>query len=409
MEGPDRIESSEALDACLDQLRRAGGTPADFEVAVKELAARLGGPVSHRAVLRIARVGVASFNGPADVPGEEFPEFLGRPWADLPPVSRRTGAGDPRREKLPDEPLHAYVGYLGEELLTHLGVGEEVIGTPFGQAAAGYVSTLAIPELRRKVGWERSVDVHALGMLTAERAFRHLGEVGMSAEEEEACFRWLHLATYDEVAPAHVDEVLARRAVRLAHAHRPPGVVAVMTCEVPVEDALWFQETMEAFPTKALHRDQLRAVLDKAADSDVAERARVWSVRREGFGHIGRIDLTMAAAAEGPDHGSFVHGHLMRWIVEEEIPFRPHLIGLTAGYAASIHRNLVLWPEEKGEDAKALTGHAKAMRFAREGGSIPLADELVLLAWLMDQRGIGIRLAGYLDAREKNMRAQQGR
>jgi hypothetical protein len=409
MEGLDRIESSEALDACLEQLRQVGGTPADFEVAVKELAARVEGPMSHRAVLRIARVGVTSFNGHADVSGEEFPEFQGRPWVDLPRVSRRTDGGGPRRERLPDEALHDYVGYLGEELLTHLGVGEEVVGTPFGQAAAGYVSTLAIPELRRKVGWERSVDVHALGMLTAERALRHLGEVGMSAEQEEACFRWLHLATYDEVAPEHVDEVLARRTVRLEHAQRPPGAVAVMTCEVPVEDALWFQETMTAFPTRALSPDQLRAILEGAADSDDADRARVWSVRREGFGYLGRIDLTMAAASEGPDHGTFVHGHLMRWIVEEEIPFRPHLIGLTAGYAASIHRNLVLWPAEKGEDAKAVVGHARAMRFVREGGgSIPLADELVLLAWLMDQRGIGVRLAGYLDARDKSLSAKRG-
>lgn len=400
---PDPIASSEELDVELEALRRTGGTPTDFEVAVTELAARIGGPLSHRAVLRIAQVGVTSFTGLADVPGEELPEFLGRPWTELPQGRPRTDADGPRRERLPDEALHSYAGYLGEELLTHLGVGEEVIGTPFGQALFGYVSTAAIPELRRMVGWERSLDVHALAMLIAERGLRHLGEVAMTAEEEEACFRWLHLATYDDVSPAHLDELLARRAVRLAHAHEPPGAVAVMTCEVPLEDALWFQEALSSFGTRALRPDQLLAVLDRAASSDDPEKARHPSLRREGYGHLGRIDLTAAAAAEGPDHGAFVGGHLMRWIVEEEIPFRPHLLGLTAGYAASIHRHLVLWPAEKGEETNAVLGHLRAMRFVGQCGAVPLADELVLLAWLLDQRSVGIRLAGFLDARATSL------
>jgi hypothetical protein len=37
----------------------------------------------------------------------------------------------------------------------------------------------------------------------------------------------------------------------------------------------------------------------------------------------------------------------------------------------------------------------------RREGTIPLADELVLLAWLMDQRGFGIRLGPFLAERDR--------
>jgi hypothetical protein len=357
-------------------------------------------------VLRIARVGVTSYNGPADLPGDEPAEFLGRPWAELPSVPMRTDGNGPRREPLPGEAPHEYVGYLGEELFGELGLGDDDAQTPFGLAVAGYLSVLAVPALRDLVGWERSLDAHALGLLTAERGLRHLGEVAMTDEQEEVCFRWLHLATYVAVTPEHVSEMHARRAIRLAHARRPPGVVAMMTCEVSVEDALGFQQGIASSASTAFGRDQLLAHLDRAANA--AEPGR-WAVRREGFGHLGRVDLTPAAhAAEGPDYGSYLHGHLLRWIVEEDVPVRPHMLGVTGGYAASIHRRLVVWPAEKGVEAKAINSHLAAMKFVRENAPVTLADELVLLAWLMDQRGFGFRLAQFLEGRRRVMASLRG-
>ena len=404
---PERVASSDELDVELSLLAETGGTLEDFEIAVTELAARLERALDHRAVLRVARVGWTSYNGPADVPGDELPEFLGRPWAELPQVARRRDSVGPRREPLPDETLPEYVGSLGEALFTDLGLGDHDAASPFGRAAAGYLSLLAIPGLRELVGWERSLDAHALGMLTAERALRHLGDVGMSAEEEEACFRWLHLATYDEVTAEHLDEVRARRAIRLAHDRRPPGAVAMMTCEVAVADALWFQERISAMPTATLSGEQLRSMLD-----DLAVRAKNperWATRRAGFGRIGRIELTAGAADQGPDYGAFVHGHLMRWMLDQDIPFRPHMLGCTSAYGASIARNLVDSPVRDGKEISPVTAHLRAMRLLRTDGSVPLTDELVLLAWLMDQRSFGVRLAGYLSARDKQLAAERGR
>src|SRR5262249_32621613 len=192
-----------------------------------------------------------------------------------------------------------------------------------------------------------------------------------------------------------------RREIRLTHRRLPAGAVALTTCQIAIEDALWFQERISAGPTMALSSEQLRAMLDDRALH--AEQADRWTVRREGFGHMGRLDLTAAAAVEGPDYGAFVHGHLMRWMVEEDVPFRPHMLGSTSFYAASITRNLVLTPAEHGDGVSPLVAHARAIKHFREEGPVPLADELVLMAWLMDQRGFGVRLAGYLDARDRQL------
>lgn len=395
------IASSDDLDAELERLARIGGTPADFEAAVAELAGRLERAVTCRSLLRIARVGWTSYNGLPDVPGGELAEFLGRPWAELPQVPRRRDPMGPRRERLPGESVPDYVGSLGESLFADLRYGDDDANTPFGRAATGYLSLLAVPGLCELVGWERSLDAHALGMLTAERALRHLGAVGMTAEDEEACFRWLHLATYDEVTPEHLEEMRARRATRLAHDRRPPGAVAVMTCEVSVADALWFQERISAMPTVALSLEQLRSMIDDLAVQ--ARDAARWAIRREGFGQIGRIDLTSSAADQGSDYAAFLQGHVIRWMVDQDVPFRPHMFGCTSAYASSVYRSLVKRPAENGQEGKPIVAHILAMRLLREDSLVTLVDELVLLAWLMDQRSFGIRLGPFLADREKRL------
>jgi hypothetical protein len=395
------IASSDDLDAELERLARIGGTPADFEAAVAELAGRLERAVTCRSLLRIARVGWTSYNGLPDVPGGELAEFLGRPWAELPQVPRRRDPMGPRRERLPGESVPDYVGSLGESLFADLRYGDDDANTPFGRAATGYLSLLAVPGLCELVGWERSLDAHALGMLTAERALRHLGAVGMTAEDEEACFRWLHLATYDEVTPEHLEEMRARRATRLAHDRRPPGAVAVMTCEVSVADALWFQERISAMPTVALSLEQLRSMIDDLAVQ--ARDAARWAIRREGFGQIGRIDLTSSAADQGSDYAAFLQGHVIRWMVDQDVPFRPHMFGCTSAYASSVYRSLVKRPAENGQEGKPIVAHILAMRLLREDSLVTLVDELVLLAWLMDQRSFGIRLGPFPADREKRL------
>lgn len=119
------IASPDDLDAELERLARIGGTPADFEAAVAELAGRLERAVTCRSLLRIARVGWTSYNGLPDVPGGELAEFLGRPWAELPQVPRRRDPGGARRERVPGESVPEYVGSLGESLFADLGYGDD--------------------------------------------------------------------------------------------------------------------------------------------------------------------------------------------------------------------------------------------------------------------------------------------
>jgi len=392
------ITSSEELETELERWSRRRGTPADFELAVKGLAPRLDLPLTHRTALRIARVGWTSCTGHEEVPATELPEFQGRPWNLLPDVARRDDAAA-LREQLPDETLPGYVGRLGESALAALGVADEA-PSALTRAVAGYVSVLAIPGLRSLVGWDRSVDAHALGMLMAERGLSHLGEVGMTDAEEEACFRWLHLATYVEVTPAHLEEMWFRRELRLAHGREPAGAVAVMTCEVPVVGALWFQEKVKAMPTAMLGREQLRHLIDHLAKN--GKDAGGWRARKEAFAEVGHLDLTAAAAGQHPDHDAFIHGHLMRWMVEEDVPVRPHLLGWTSSYARAVHRYLIDLPATKGTSATPVSVHFHAIRrIEQQEGSVPLTDELVLLAWLMDQRRFGVRLASYLEARDR--------
>jgi hypothetical protein len=393
------ITDLEQLEAAAAVLAREPGTPADFEAAMTSLAGRIVPALSHRGVICLARLGATSFHGARDVPSTEPPEFQGRLWDDLPPVPLRSDGGGPRREPDPGESLASYLSELGEELFGRLGLGEEDSSTPAGLAVAGYVSVLAVPELRRHIGWERSLDAHALGMLTAERALSHLGESRLTPEQEEVCFRWLHEATYADVPADHLAEAAARRAVRVAHQREPAGAVAVMTCEVPVPDALAFHEQVSAVSTATLDRDRLLSWLDRAAAGGDPERGG--EARREGFGTIGRLDLTPAASAEGPRYAAFVHGHLMRWLIEEQMPFRSHLLGLTTAYASLIVRILVTKPAAGKPAPDPVTAHVRAIMTTRMDQRVPLCDELALLAWLMDQRGIGFRLEPFLSERAR--------
>jgi hypothetical protein len=403
MEEQSRITGTDLVRARLDELARTGGTPADFEEAVRQLAPDIERPMTFRGALLIARTGWAAFNGFDEVPSDVLAEFQGRSWDSLSAPSSRAGDGS-SLDQLAEETLPAYVGRLGESVCVALGyqADDEDVPATLVRALSGYVAVLAIRDLRAMVGWERSVDAHALGMLMAERGMRHLGEVGMTLEEEEGCFRWLHLATYDDVGPEHLAEMRARREVRIAHRRAPAGAVAVMTCEIPVVGALWFQELMTAMPTENMDRESLRRLIDHLAVH--AETARRWQLRKEAFAEIGRLDLTEASQPLGRDYVATMHGHLLRWMVENDAPVRPHMLGWTQAYVGSIHLYLIDLPVRKGRVTSSIAAHLYAIRSLwREMGPVPLADELALLAWLMDQKGFGIRLAPYLDTRERRL------
>jgi hypothetical protein len=392
--------SGDDLDAHLERLRQAGGWPADFEDALKSLAESQDLPLRWTAALRIARVGITGYGGLPNLPGELPPVFEGRSQDELCTVARATGADLPRQHRRPDESLLEYGEYLGEALVDAVlreGVPRTV---DLERAIAAYVQVLSLDLFRDMVGWERSLDCHALCVLTAERTLRHLGVRELGAAEEVACFRWLHLATYAEVLPEHLREQAARRAIRLAHQRQPAGAVAVMTCETPLGEALRYQQLVGSAATAAYTPEQLRGVLDRLA-TEGKERRR-WAIRKEAFAEIGHLDLTEAADSEGPDYDAYVHGHLLRWMVEEDLPVRPVQLGWSRRYASYLCEFLVHLPVRKGRTSTPVLAHLRAMHLLRRHeGSIPLSDELVLLAWLMDQRGFGIRLGPFLTERDR--------
>lgn len=392
--------TGEELDAGLEGLRKAGGWPADFEDALRSLVGFQDVPLCWTAVLRAARVGITSYGGLPDLPGDLPPVFGGRSQGELPSVARATGPGRPRQQRRPDESVLAYGEHLAEALTDAL-VREGASRTvDLERMAAAYVQVLALDVFYEMVGWERSLDCHALCVLTAERVLRPLGLGEVGEREEQACFSWLHLATYADVLPEHLQEQASRREIRLAHRRRPAGAVAVMTCETPLGEALRYQALVGSAGTAAFTPEQLRGVLDRlAVDGDKGER---WRIRTAAFAEIGRLDLTEAAHSEGPDYDAHIHGHLLRWMVEEEIPVRPVQLGWSRLYATYVYQFLVHLPVSKGRTSTPVLAHLRALHLMRRReGTIPLADELVLLAWLMDQRGFGIRLGPFLAERDR--------
>ena len=398
MEWSARIASYEELTAHLEKLRQVGGRPADFENATRSLACRLDKSMTWKAILELARVGVSSYTGLRDVPADDLPVFLGRSADLLPPLRPK---GLPRRERRADESVVTYGESLGEGLadaLAQHGLGRTA---DLERMAAAYVQVVALDEFRGMVGYERTLDAHALCALTADRFARMSGRCGLSAEEEEVCFRWLHLSSYDELPPAYLEEMWSRRGIRLAHERQPAGAVAVMTCEIPLSEALWYQQLVGSLPTAAFTPEMLRAIIDARAPQDGTNRER-GALRRNGFVDIGHLDLTAVADALGPDYDAHVHGHLLRWMVEQEVPVRPLQMGWASTYATYITQFLVHLPARKQAQITPAGGHLRSLHLLRRReGSIPFADELVFLAWLMDQRNVGIRLAPYLAERDR--------
>jgi hypothetical protein len=164
----------------------------------------------------------------------------------MPDPGARTAGSGVRRSPVPGEAPDAYAAHLTQQLLAWV-VSQGVAGTrAVQQAARTYPTLLARADFRALVGWERSLDVHAAGMLLAERLSRPVGGTELSADEEAAFFGWVHLATYAHVPAEHLREQAARRAIRLAHARQAAGEVATLVCEVPFAEQLGLQRTLWA-------------------------------------------------------------------------------------------------------------------------------------------------------------------
>ena len=396
MSGTERISDVDGLTAWMRGLAGGSGTPADFEAAVRSGASRMDVRLGWQPLLSLARIGWTRYAGLPDLPLEGAPSFLGRPVDSLTAASRRD---EPRLrvDAGPDERFTAYGEYLSEDLeqwLDEHGVPEPPLD--LARVLAAYLSAVGLHRGVGLGGWDRPLDAHAFGMLAAERALRYLDPPAVEADLETACFRWLQLVAYADLPPDHLEEMLARRAVRLDHSRHPAGAVATMTCETSPSGGVSFDAVLTRAHEAALTPEQVTALYTRLADREAPElRARA-----AGFADTERLDLT-PAAFDREHHDDHATGHLVRWMVDHDVPVRPLRLSWAGSYTVAVVLYLVRHPVTKEKTVDTGRAHLRAVHLLRKrAGSIPLAEELILLSWLLAQRGGSMTLGGLVAQRD---------
>lgn len=401
----ERISTLAGLDGHLEEMRRVGGDPGAFEAAVRSLASSLDKPLGWRALLKLAQVGSESYPAFPMVPSRDSQIFAGRPAAELPALRPTTRTDCPRREPLTGESTADYGRYLAAHVVDWLSSQEAEVTEDELSVATAYVALLARQDFRQVVGWKRSLDAHSVMMLTTERGFRRVGGLELAAPVEEAFFRWLHLASYDEVAPEHLREVAARRAIRRQHEERPTGEVAVMVCETQLVDPFPFDALSDHLRSgPLLTEEQIRgSFLELAQRGD--EKAEEWAARARGFEDRDELDLTPRAVIAELVLESYAGGHLLRWMVDRDVPIDPIRLGGWGFYAGAVADTMVFGPARNGmEKIPATVAHTVSLKqMHRRRGPIPLTEELFLLAWLLAQNRFAINLAAWLEQRDRRL------
>jgi hypothetical protein len=416
-EQPGRVTTTKEFDARLAKLRETGGDLADYESGLHALASSLDKPIGTSALLKLSRLGWDSYCRPALVRSAAPPRFLGRPaalssdplQADASGAARsmRSPVGGvdrgPRTAPAEGESPVAYAQHLKDHLVRFLdaaGISEDD-----ADLLPVYACYLAREDVRQRIGWQRSQDLHALAMLLHERVVVGAGFGPAAAEVEEALFRWVHLATHAQVGSDDLAEQSARREIRLAHAQQPSADVAVLTCEVPLTDDMGFEQLSDHLQDVGFSREHLLAIF-RARSTKNAK----WAAHYLELHDPGRLDLAGRAATERHDLSvlaSHAHGHLLRWLLDHDVTVSSLLLSLCQEYARGVVRSLGRQLPQGEPKHSLVAAHLSAMVRLRREVRVRLPDELLLLAWLCDQAAIGFRLESFLGAREQVMARMQ--
>ena len=393
------ITTAEELEAALEMLRQRGGDDAAYERDLVALGARLGKPIGSRRLLDLARLGWEAYSDHVLEPSPGPVHFLGRPQGELTPASPRIEPrsgqpAEPEDDRVADP---AYLRLLEDHLQAWLESQDDQLSEDEVAMSRLYVPLLARPELRRELGRQHSLDLHALCVLVMERIGWVGGVAEVPADLERALFRWLHLTAYADVPDDVLAEQAARREVRLAHAHRPAVEVAAMTCERGVPAELPLGQLADGFAQTGMTRAQLEGLYESRAG-----RSTRWAGRAEGFAETGRLDLPSLAAGADPEaldqlKGRAV-GHLLRWMLDHDVVVNALRLPLAEAYAPRVVRRLA---REQTVAGPSVNAHLTALFHIRKEDPVGLADELMLLAWLAEQAAFGIRLDSFLADRAR--------
>lgn len=269
-----------------------------------------------------------------------------------------------------------------------------------GLVVPAYVALPAREDFDDAVGRGSSLDAHTLCMLVVERVLEPIGTVEVDERAETWLFRWLHGRARPGPNPEQLAHVASRRHQRLEMMTRPAGEVAASLCS-SAPPAGWLDRVLERMLAGPYSTDQLEEMLEQfvAADGVVSTR---WEDCRRGFAVGGEIDVT----ASEPADSAYLHGLLLRWLVEQGVPVTVDRIRWAESYTRYVLAFLAPHPSRAKRNT-ALQAHCLALVALRRESpqAPPLAEELILVAWLCHQQRLGLDVGAFLGIRTTLSRA----
>ena len=299
------ISTADDLDARLLSIRSSWGAAPDetaYTSDVTALARDLEVRIGCDSLLKVAQVGL-QHSSPPDTPAVAAPDtgFAGNSvvLATAPTRLDELAAG------WDDDEVHSL---LLQFCLADVNVHADANQAELLQI---HLAFLARSDVRRQVGADRPVDLHVLAALTAERAAASmLSPVTFERDVEVALYRWLWGLLGAPEPVEHVDEVLARRDLRLQVQGQPVAFAAAQLSEVPAVTLLPFDAS-----TDRLADPPLTLVDVRASARDLSQQSAAWAGRLRGLEQGERADRVDQA---GDPY--VMSGRALRWLLDRGIP-----------------------------------------------------------------------------------------
>ncbi len=131
------------------------------------------------------------------------------------------------------------------------------------------------------------------------------------------------------------------------------------------------------------------------------EEAAGWRARGRGLHSPSRIDFDDFDLLPGGDLGPFAEGHILRWMMDRGVPIGPVRLSVATHYAGSLIYAIVEGLEPELPILPPIFWHCFAMdAIGRLSGPLSFGEELLHLAWAVDQLDQECSLARCLESRD---------